>query len=214
MLVEAATAALIGSLDDHEPEVRCAAVYALGSIAASKNPSGIIDPQCLVNSLTAMLRDTDATVRASTIATLGVAGPAAAPDPPAALLAALGDESSFNRAASVRALARFQKGLDERLIPTLFGLLENEQPESPVRAAWRRGLAPDRLPACYRRGRPRLVRRTREPGPPGTLGGRHPTQTARARFRPRSPAIDRSTLGAVESAIDRIGIQAGSIREL
>ncbi len=130
--VKAAIAALMGLLDDDEPAVRIAAVYSLGAIAASTNPSGKIQPQNLVTALTAMLDDPDAIVRASTIVSLGVAGPVAAPDPPPALIAALDDESSFNRAAVVRTLARFPRGVD-RLIPILLDVLEKEQDESPVR---------------------------------------------------------------------------------
>ncbi len=132
--VSAATAALIRSLDDQEPAVRIAAVHALGSIAASNDPSGVIHPQALVSALAVMLDDHDATVRASTIASLGVAGPVAAPVPPPALIAALDDESSFNRAAAVRTLARFPQGVD-RLIPALLGVLEKKQDQSPVREA-------------------------------------------------------------------------------
>jgi HEAT repeat protein len=134
-LAQAGIAALQRSLEDQESAVRIAAVYSLGSIAASKDPSKVIDPQNLVDALAAMLDDRDATVRASTIAALGVAGPAAAADPPPALLAALDDESCFNRAASVRALARFPQGLDDHLIPKLLGVLEREPDDSPVREA-------------------------------------------------------------------------------
>jgi HEAT repeat protein len=130
--VRVAIVALKRSLDDQEPAVRTAAVYSLAAIAASKDPSGMIEPQDLVDALAAMLNDPDRTVRASTIAAIGVAGPAAAPHPPSALIAALDDESSFNRAAAVRALARFPRGLDERLIPTLLGLLDKEPKGSPV----------------------------------------------------------------------------------
>ena len=76
----------------------------------------------------------NATLRASTIASLGVAGPVAAADPPPALFAALDDESGFNRAAAIRTLARFPDAVD-RLIPTVRRILENEQFESPVREA-------------------------------------------------------------------------------
>jgi hypothetical protein len=110
--VTAAIQAIMVSLDDQEPAVRIAAVHALGAIAASNSPSGVIHPQRLVDALTAMLDDPDATVRAATIASLGFAGPAAAPDPPAALIAALDDESAFNRAAARQALARFSKSGD------------------------------------------------------------------------------------------------------
>jgi HEAT repeat protein len=132
--VAAAIAALIRSLDDREPAVRIAAVHALGSIAASKNPSGVINPQTLVGAMAAMLDDPDATVRASTIASLGVAGPVAGADPPPALIAALDDESSFNRAAAVRTLARFPHGID-RLTPALLDVMAKEQDGSPVREA-------------------------------------------------------------------------------
>jgi HEAT repeat protein len=132
--VLAATSALVNSLEDQEAAVRIAAVHALGSIAASKNPSGVIHRQTLVDALAAMLDDPDATVRASTIASLGVAGPVAAADPPSALIAALDDESSFNRAAAVRTLARFPQGVD-RLIPALLAVLKKERDESPVRQA-------------------------------------------------------------------------------
>jgi HEAT repeat protein len=132
--VSSATSALITSLDDQEPAVRIAAVHALGSFAASNDPLGVIDSQALVARLAAMLADPDATVRASTIASLGVAGPVAAADPPPALIAALDDQSSVNRAAAVRTLARFPDSID-RLIPTLLAVLAKEQDESPVRAA-------------------------------------------------------------------------------
>jgi HEAT repeat protein len=145
--VAAATAALIRSLDDREPAVRIAAVHALGSIAAAKNPSGVINPQTLVGAMAAMLDDPDATVRGSTIASLGVAGPVAAADPPPALIAALDDESSFNRAAAVRTLARFPQAID-RLIPALLAGIAKEQDGSPVREACHevlRQLHPERL---------------------------------------------------------------------
>jgi HEAT repeat protein len=136
-LVQAAIIALMRSLNDDEPAVRTATVYSLASIAASKDPSGMIVPQDLVDALAEMLDDRDRAVRASTIAAIGVAGPAAAPDPPLALIAALDDESSFNRAATVRALARFPRGLDDRLIPRLFSLLDKELDGSPVCEACR-----------------------------------------------------------------------------
>jgi HEAT repeat protein len=132
--VSVAIAALMSLLEDREPAARIAAVYALGSIAASRNPTGVIHPQTVVGALAAMLGDPDATVRASTIASLGVAGPVAAPEPPPALFAALDDESSFNRAAALRTLARFEQGV-ERLIPRLLGVLEREPDKSPVRGA-------------------------------------------------------------------------------
>jgi HEAT repeat protein len=106
-LVTTAIGVLVSSLDDPEPTVRIAAAFTLGSIAASKDPSGIIHPQSLVDALALLLDDPDATVRASTIAALGVAAPAAAPEPPPALIAALDDQSSFNRAAAAHALTRF-----------------------------------------------------------------------------------------------------------
>jgi HEAT repeat protein len=131
----AAVAALNALLDDPDPSVRIAAVYSLASIAASKNPAGVIHPQRLVEALLLTLADPDPRVRASTIAALGVAGPMAAPEPPPALLATLHDESCFNRAASVRALARFSHGLDEASILALLGLLETEPNDSPAREA-------------------------------------------------------------------------------
>jgi HEAT repeat protein len=133
--VLAAVAALKWTLHDQEPAVRTAAVYSLASIAASKDPAGMVHPQDLVDALAAMLADHDRAVRASTIAALGVAGPAAAPEPPSALITALDDESSFNRAASVRSLARFSQGLDDRLVSRLRGLLNKEPDGSPVREA-------------------------------------------------------------------------------
>lgn len=132
--VSSAIAAMIRSLDDQEPAVRIAAVHALGAIAASKSPSGVIQSQTLVDALATMLDDPDATVRALAIVSLGVASPVAAPDPPPALIAALDDESTFNRAAAVRTLARFPRCVN-RLIPTLLDVLENERDESPVRDA-------------------------------------------------------------------------------
>ncbi|MGO9464379.1 MAG: HEAT repeat domain-containing protein [Isosphaeraceae bacterium] len=146
----AAIAALTGALCDREPAVRIAAVYAIGAIAASKNPSGSIHPQTLVGALTAMLADPDALVRGAAIVSLGVAGPVAAPDPPPALIAALDDESRFNRAMSVRTLSRFQHGVD-RLIPKLLGALESEQAESQVRGECieaLRQIDPRRIPAA------------------------------------------------------------------
>jgi HEAT repeat protein len=110
--VTAAIEAIIRSLDDREPAVRIAAVQALGAIAASKNPSGVIHPRRLVDAVATMFDDPDATVRASTIASLAFAGPSAAHDPPPALIAALDDESAFNRAAARQALARFSRSGD------------------------------------------------------------------------------------------------------
>jgi HEAT repeat protein len=153
--LSAATAALTRSLNDREPAVRIAAVHALGSIAASNNPSGVIHPQIIVNALAAMLDDPDATVRASTIASLGVAGPVAAADPPPALIAALEDESLFNRAASVRSLARFARGID-RMIPILLGVLEKEQNDSPLREACLEVLRQVRIERLARKGEPRF----------------------------------------------------------
>jgi HEAT repeat protein len=106
-LAVAGMTALEQTLDDPEPAARIAAVYALSTIAASKNPSGIIQPQSLVDTLATMLDDPDVTVRASTIAALGVAGPMAAAQPPRELVAALADESPFNRAAALHTLGRF-----------------------------------------------------------------------------------------------------------
>ena len=105
--VTAAIAALDSALDDPEPAVRIAAVHTLGAIAASRNPSGVVHPQILLASLSKVLDDPDATVRASAIASLGFAGSVAGLNPPPALIAALNDDSSFNRAAAAHALTRF-----------------------------------------------------------------------------------------------------------
>jgi HEAT repeat protein len=179
--VSVATAALSSSLADREPAVRIAAVYALGSIAASKNPSGVIYPQALVGALAAMLGDPDATVRASTIAALGVAGPVTGPEPPPALIAALNDESSFNRAALVKTLARFEQGVN-RLIPTLLGVYESEQDESPVRQA-----CVEVLRNCY----PKRV-----------------TSDAVAALRKRLASRDRQVRVEAASLLKRLGIHA------
>jgi HEAT repeat protein len=133
--VSSAVAGLKRQLSDQVPAVRIAAVFSLSSIAASNNPAGVIQPLELVRALTAMLDDPDATVRASTIAALGVAGPIASPEPSSALLEALNDESSFNRAAAARAIARFPQGLNDHSIPAILGLLQKEQADSPVREA-------------------------------------------------------------------------------
>jgi HEAT repeat protein len=133
--VSSAVAGLKHALSDQVPAVRIAAVFSLSSIAASNNPAGVIQPPELVRALTAMLYDPDSTVRASTIAALGVAGPIASPEPSLALLEALNDESSFNRAAAARALARFPQGLNDHSIPAILSLLQIERDDSPVREA-------------------------------------------------------------------------------
>jgi hypothetical protein len=105
--VDAAIEALVNGLADARPAVRIASAHSLAAIAASNNPHHVIQPKAVVAALACSLADPDATVRASTIASLGLAGPAAAPEPPQALIDALQDTSSTNRLAAAGAISRF-----------------------------------------------------------------------------------------------------------
>ncbi len=98
----AAIGAVLTALADPQSAVRMAGVTTLGSIAATQTNSRAIVPQELVSSLAEMLDDPDTAVRGGAIGSLGLAGPVAALDPPAALVAALDDQSSFNRSAGGR----------------------------------------------------------------------------------------------------------------
>ena len=64
------------ALEDNQPGLRSAAVNALGSIAITRSPSGVIEPQSLTAVFRKMLKDKDAMVRAEAIAAIGRAAPA------------------------------------------------------------------------------------------------------------------------------------------
>ena len=61
-LVKSAIEALLRTLDDPQPVVRSAAVNSLGSIAITKGPSGVIQPEPLISAFREMMKDQDAVV--------------------------------------------------------------------------------------------------------------------------------------------------------
>lgn len=129
-----AIASVLDSVTDPQPAVRIAAAIALGSIAATQTTSRAIVPQELVRALARMLDDRDRTVRASAIASLGLAGSVAATDPPAALVAILEDRSSTDRTEAAGALARFDQGYD-RLVAGFAGAIATAGDDAALRTA-------------------------------------------------------------------------------
>ncbi|SIO05858.1 HEAT repeat [Singulisphaera sp. GP187] len=154
--VRAAVSALIRVLKDPDPGLRRAAVATLGTMSSTKPetsagpqvgppptlPGGKtmgpasalptpVDRVAVIAAFTEALGDREAAVRGEAIVALASA--CSAGDPPESLAAGLGDESAENRKATVRALARFRRGLDP-WIPRLLRIAEHDDDRS-VRAA-------------------------------------------------------------------------------
>jgi HEAT repeat protein len=155
-LVKTAIEALLHALDDLQPAVRSAAVNSLGSIAITKGPSDIIQPEPLISAFRGMMKDHDAVVRAEAIAAIGRAAPASESDPPSELIEALHDESSPNRLTAIEVLTRFHDGM-ERVLPHLIRGFERSGPGTPERAAYVRATRATRPPAVTSACLPALV---------------------------------------------------------
>jgi HEAT repeat protein len=150
--VRAAVKALIGLLKDSHPLVRIAAADALGSITAANPGAGArlatgplarggnkvastpaaadataVDTNAVIAALAETLGDREAKVRRAAI--VGVAASGSPDDPPRAIAAGLEDESAENRVETVRALARFRRGLDW-WIPSLLRIAEHDHDRS------------------------------------------------------------------------------------
>jgi HEAT repeat protein len=135
--VRDAVAALLASMKDQEPTVRCAATRSLGTIAACAR-FVVLDVRPAAVALVEMLDDPSADVRRSVVETLGFVGPGTFVDPPASVVADLESESALDREAAVDSLARFTRGLP-RLVPSLVRSMEKARPEA--RANYARLLA-------------------------------------------------------------------------
>jgi HEAT repeat protein len=155
-LVKSAIEALLHTLDDPQPVVRSAAVNSLGSIAITKGPSGVIQPEPLISAFREMMKDQDAVVRAEAIAAIGRAGPASESDPPSELIEALHDGSSPNRLTAIEVLTRFHAGM-ERVLPHFIRGFERSGPGTPERAAYVRAIRVTRPPAVTSACLPALV---------------------------------------------------------
>jgi HEAT repeat protein len=132
-IIRTMASAFEGCLKDPEPKVRAAAATSLGGITPPR-PGLVafapIERQPMIDSLTAMLDDQDASVRRAAIQALAM-HPMAAGDPPQALVRGLKDESAQNRAAAVMGLYFFPQGLDP-WVPMLLRLAEQD-PDPDVR---------------------------------------------------------------------------------
>jgi HEAT repeat protein len=126
--VRAAVAALCGSLQDRQPEVRSAAANALAEIVRCDRAE-VLDLGPAAAKLVAMLNDRNAEVHRAVVGAIGFIGPRVLVDPPLAIVAALDDESAQKRSDAVDALANFKSGLP-RLIPSLLRSMERAQPDA------------------------------------------------------------------------------------
>ncbi len=123
-----AVPALVGALDDRDPEVRAAAAGALGALGGAAEPA--------VPGLAGSLRDEQEAVRTAAAAALGALGPrsrAAAP----ALFAALDDPRANVRATAAQALARLE--LTAEWVSSLAKALGNSDGYVRAFAAWSLG---------------------------------------------------------------------------
>ncbi len=123
--VRAAITALIGSLKDPRPDGRIAAARALADMMGSNGSVGVIDFEAVFTALTGILGDQDVEIRITAIRGLGATARHLSVEPPAALVAALEDERAEVRAQAVKALFRFQRGLD-RSLPSIFRVLDRD----------------------------------------------------------------------------------------
>ncbi len=138
--VKAATAALLRSLKDRDPAVRRAAADALVPVAAPVSERAAVDASAITAALAETLGDGDAAVRAEAITGLGSLGLTVLKEPPPELVAALHDESIFNRVAAISALVKFHQAI-EQFVPILFRSFEQSAAGSSERAACIRGLS-------------------------------------------------------------------------
>lgn len=128
--ISEAAAALLESMNDPQPLVRAAAaeaawmVMSVAQVPASEPVLGDVRTALLER-----LGDPDASVRLAAIRGLGAIGPKVGHEPPAPLLAALGDESEKNRDAAARALTSFARGLPP-LLPSLVRSLDEGRAQS------------------------------------------------------------------------------------
>ncbi len=152
--IRAAMSGLIRSLNDPEPVVRAAAVFALVRIAATRGMTGPIDMRPALDAIAAALTDRDDRVRQAAFDGLTICGPSCTASPPAALIAALGHSSAAHRAKAVKALASFGCDLDPWL-PFLLRSLEHDEPD--VRGACWSVFARERPPAFSAAAIPALV---------------------------------------------------------
>jgi HEAT repeat protein len=140
--------ALIGSVRDPDRETRKAAITSLGTIACLEGIAGVIDRRAVIRKLTTaladpavgpidsdaivtlfarVLGDPDDELRSVVMNSLATSHVAERFAPPKELVAILTEDSAADRAAAVRALGGFCCPLDP-LIPTLFRLLEHDEP--------------------------------------------------------------------------------------
>ena len=130
--VRAALDALVKSLNDPQPAFRAVATRALWMVIfVNVLPPEQVDVEPATIAVTGRLDDPDPGVRLVAIQGLGFIGPNLLGDPPARLVAVMGDDSAPLRAAAVEALAVFYRGLPP-LIPTLAKCAERAA--APVRA--------------------------------------------------------------------------------
>jgi HEAT repeat protein len=155
---------LAGLLRDREPNVRVAAADSLASLPwaahpamrserSAETPQTVttvtlpVGPQEAVDALVETLTDQDSEVRAAAVRALGVIGPQVPYYDRNALNAALNNHSGGQQKNEVAAQAANRSSVD-RIVPTLFQLLEHDGPE--VREACSgtvRGLGPPAVTA-------------------------------------------------------------------
>jgi HEAT repeat protein len=152
--IRSVIAALITALDDADPSVRTEAATAIGYVAGAQGASASIDLKAVCATLKSRFASRDPDTRLAALRVMTVVGPAAEPEPPEALVAALGDESPPNRAAAAAALAGFPHGLDP-LIPRFLHLIEHDEPI--VRATCSRALERIQPPAITTAAVPALI---------------------------------------------------------
>jgi HEAT repeat protein len=149
-----ATMALIRSVEDPDPAVRIAAMYALQRIASTPGAAGSIDLRTVGAAFVETLGDPDDELRLLALNLLARYGTLRPAEPPTALGTALEDRSAKVRAAAIRALSSFACPLDPWL-PFLLRGLERDEPE--VRFAYLTTFARMQPPAFSADAIPALV---------------------------------------------------------
>jgi HEAT repeat protein len=139
-----ATLGLLEAMRDRQPAVRVAAagsisrIYSRPSSSQRRAPFSAVEPEFVVAALGEGINNQTDDVRSAAIQTLGSIGHDSPVAPPASLVAALKDRSPKIRASAAASVATFPQGVD-RVLPTLFGMLQDERRE--VRTAAGRAMA-------------------------------------------------------------------------
>jgi HEAT repeat protein len=126
---EAAILALMGRLEDPQPEIRAKAAEGLGMVVLMwQGAPRVLALDRMASAFVALADDPDTRIRALAVRGLGPIGRKMSEDPPPRLVAALDDPSEEVRTAAARYLAGYRRGL-ARLLPALAKGVEATRPE-------------------------------------------------------------------------------------